>query len=134
MWIPLKQQVQAAHASVALAKANHEQVAVRRAALAGNVHQVGAASAQKEKAAVRLGYTEIHAPTNGIVDKRITLPGEVVNPGQAIITVINPDDLWVRADVEETYIDRIHLGEKLKVKLPSGADARGHGVLSRSGR
>ena len=49
----------------------------------------------------------------------------MVNPAQAIVTLINPDDLWVRADVEETYIDRIHLGDKLPVKLPSGATREG---------
>jgi multidrug resistance efflux pump len=56
---------------------------------------------------------------------RAALQGEVVNPGQAIVTLINPDDLWVRADVEETYIDGIHLGDKLEVKLPSGAERDG---------
>jgi RND family efflux transporter MFP subunit len=87
--------------------------------------QIQAAAAQKEKAKVYLNYTEIVAPTNGIVDTRAALQGEVVNPGQAIVTLINQDDLWVRADVEETYIDRIHLGDKLQVKLPSGATREG---------
>ena len=74
---------------------------------------------------MQLGYTKIFAPINGIVDTRAALQGEVVNPGQAIVTLINPDDLWVRADVEETYIDRIHLGDKLQVRLPSGAEREG---------
>ncbi|HLX96059.1 MAG TPA: efflux RND transporter periplasmic adaptor subunit [Verrucomicrobiae bacterium] len=87
--------------------------------------QIQAAAAQKEKAAVQLGYTKIFAPTGGIVDTRVALQGEVVNPGQAIVTLIDPDDLWVRADVEETYIDRIHLGDRLPVKLPSGATREG---------
>ncbi|HTV76459.1 MAG TPA: efflux RND transporter periplasmic adaptor subunit [Candidatus Baltobacteraceae bacterium] len=87
--------------------------------------QTQAAAAQREKAAVQLGYTKIFAPTNGIVDTRVALQGEVVNPGQAIVTLINQDDLWVRADVEETYIDRIHLGDKLQVRLPSGATREG---------
>lgn len=82
--------------------------------------QIEAVAAQKQKAEVYLQYTKIFAPTNGIVDTRAALQGEVVNPGQAIVTLINPDDLWVRADVEETYIDRIHLGDRLQVKLPSG--------------
>ena len=85
--------------------------------------QIEAVAAQKQKAEVYLKYTKILAPTNGIVDTRAALQGEVVNPGQAIVTLINPDNLWVRADVEETYIDRIHLGDELQVKLPSG-DAR----------
>ncbi len=87
--------------------------------------QIQAAAAQKEKAAVQLGYTKIFAPIAGIVDTRAALQGEVVNPGQAIVTLIDQDDLWVRADVEETYIDRIHLGDRLPVKLPSGATREG---------
>ena len=87
--------------------------------------QIQAASAQKQKAQIVLGYTQIFAPTNGIIDKRVALEGEMVNPGQPIVTLINPDDLWVRADVEETYIDRIRLGDKFQVRLPSGATREG---------
>ena len=46
-------------------------------------------------------------------------------PGQPIVTLINPDDLWVRADVEETYIDRVRIGDTLTVRLPSGAEREG---------
>ncbi|HEY1662231.1 MAG TPA: efflux RND transporter periplasmic adaptor subunit [Verrucomicrobiae bacterium] len=87
--------------------------------------QIQAATAQKQKAQIYLDYTEIVAPTNGVVDTRVALQGEMVNPGQAIVTLINPDDLWVRADVEETYITRIHLGDKLEVRLPSGVTREG---------
>lgn len=87
--------------------------------------QTAAAEAQKEKAIVQLGYTSIYSPIDAVVDTRAALQGEVVNPAQAIVTLINQDDLWVRADVEETYIDRIHLGDKLEVKLPSGAVREG---------
>jgi HlyD family secretion protein len=83
--------------------------------------QIQAATAQSQKAKVYLDYTKIYAPTNGIVDTRAALQGEVVNVGQAIVTLLNPDDLWVRADVEETYIDRIHIGDRFQVRLPSGA-------------
>jgi HlyD family secretion protein len=87
--------------------------------------QIQSVAAQKQKAKIYLDYTKIFAPTNGIVDTRAALRGEVVNPGQAIVTLIDQDNLWVRADVEETYIDRIHLGDKLQVKLPSGATREG---------
>ncbi|HEY3932711.1 MAG TPA: efflux RND transporter periplasmic adaptor subunit [Verrucomicrobiae bacterium] len=87
--------------------------------------QIQAVAAQKQKAKVYLNYTKIFAPTNGIVDTRAALQGEVVNPGQAIVTLINQDDLWVRADVPETDIDKIRLGEKLPVRLPSGATREG---------
>jgi HlyD family secretion protein len=121
----VKKQVDAARAAVALARSNAEQVAMRRSALLANRHQEAAAAAQKAKADVRLAYTEIHAPIDGIVDVRPARVGEVVTAGQPVVTLINPDDLWVRADVEETYIDRIRLGDQLTVRLPSGDERQG---------
>ena len=114
----IREQAGAAEAALALARAQEEQVAAHTAALA-------AAASQRDKAAVQLGYTEIRAPIGGIVDVRAALQGEVVSPGQAIVTLIDPGDLWVRADVEESYIDRIHLGERMTVRLPSGSEREG---------
>jgi HlyD family secretion protein len=121
----LHKQIAAAEASLDLAKASLSQVAVRQAALDSMRQQLAAAAAQSAKAKVRLDYTELRAPIDGIVDIRAALQGEVVNPGQPVITLVNPDDLWVRADVEESYIDRVHLGDKMTVRLPSGAERTG---------
>lgn len=120
-----RKQAIAAQAAVEIARANAEQTAVRRAMLQSSLSQLDAVRAQKDKARVRLDYSEIHSPIDGIVDTRGALQGEVVNAGQGIVTLINPDDLWVRADVEETYIDRIRLGDKMSVRLPSGAMREG---------
>jgi HlyD family secretion protein len=121
----LKKQVEAQRASVAMARANAEQVAVRQSQVHANEHLQAAALAQRQKAELRLGYTEIKAPIDGIVDVRAARPGEYVNAGQAVVTLINPDDLWVRADVEETYIDRVKNGDHMKVRLPSGVELDG---------
>jgi HlyD family secretion protein len=121
----LNKQVDAQHAAVAMARANAEQIAIRRSQLTANQRQRSAAEAQQAKASVRLAYTEIHAPIAGIVDVRAARIGEVVTAGQPIVTLINPDDLWIRADVEETYIDRIRIGDKLTVRLPSGEERQG---------
>jgi len=121
----LQKQVLAARAAVALAQSNAQQVAARRAAVEADLHQLAAVGAQKTKAEVQLGYTEIHAPIDGIVDVRAALQGEVVNPAQPIVSLIDPDNLWVRADVEETYIDRVRLGDKMSVRFPSGMERAG---------
>jgi HlyD family secretion protein len=121
----LAKQIDAQRAAVALAKSNAEQVTIRRNQLQANRKQQAAAAAQQAKADVRLAYTEIHAPISGIVDVRAALAGEVVTPGQPIVTLVNPDDLWVRIDVEETYIDRVRVGDKLTVRLPSGDERQG---------
>jgi len=121
----LKKQVEAQRAAVALARSNAEQTAVRRSQVQANEHLKAAANAQRAKADVRLRYTELHVPIDGIVDVRAVRVGEVVNPGQPVVTVINPDDLWVRVDVEESYIDRVRIGDKLTVRLPSGVEREG---------
>jgi len=118
----LRKQQQAAEAAVALAKGNAAQIAASRAALDANRHQLAAVGDQKEKARVHLDFTEIRAPIDGIVDVRAARQGEVVGPGKGIVTLIDPDNLWVRADVEESYIDRIRLGDTLTVRLPSGVE------------
>ena len=38
---------------------------------------------------------------------------------------LDPDDYWVRADVEETYVGRVKMGDTLTVRLPSGEERQG---------
>jgi multidrug resistance efflux pump len=121
----LQKQVEAQRSALALAQANAEQIGVRRSQLQMNQSQRAAAAAQQTKADVRLAYTELHAPIDGIVDVLPVRLGEVVTMAQPVVTLINPDDLWVRADVEETYIDSVRIGDPLTVRLPSGEQREG---------
>jgi multidrug resistance efflux pump len=121
----LAKQIDAQRATSALARSNAEQVAIRRSQLEGNQKQQAAAAAQRAKAGVRLAYTELHAPIDAVIDVVAARIGEVVIPGQPVVTLINPDDLWVRANVEETYIDRIRIGDTFDVRLPSGDTRKG---------
>ncbi len=118
-------QVESARAALSLAQSAAEQVAVRRGGVLAAERERAAARAQTTKADVRLAYSEIRAPIAGIVDVAAARAGEIVNPGQPIVTLVNPDDLWVRADVEESYIEGIKLGDSLAVRLPSGDVKRG---------
>ncbi len=113
-------QVESARAALALAQSAAEQIAVRRGGLQAAQRGKAAASAQTTKADVRLAYSEICAPIAGIVDVAAARAGEIVSPGQPIITLIDPDNSWVRADVEESYIDAIKLGDSLTVRLAVG--------------
>jgi multidrug resistance efflux pump len=121
----LAKQIDAQKAAVQLARSAAEQVAIKRSQVASTRQQEAAAAAQRAKANVRLAYTEMHAPIDGIVDVRAARNGEYVNAGQPVITIVNPDDLWVRADVEETYIDRIKVGDAIRIRLPSGDEREG---------
>jgi HlyD family secretion protein len=121
----LKRQADSQRAAIALAQSNSEQIAMRQSQVQANKHAQAAAAAQQTKADVRLAYTEVKAPIDGVVDVRAARPGEVVTAGQPVVTLINPDDLWVRADVEETYIDRVRIGDHIPIHLPSGQELDG---------
>jgi len=121
----MARQVDSARSALALMRSNFEQVTVRRSQLQTSQHQLAAVGSQRDKADVRLGFARVLAPIDGIVDVQPAREGEVVNSGQTLLTLINQDDLWVRADVEETYIDRVRIGDKLTVRLPSGEEREG---------
>lgn len=116
----LEDQVRAQQAALDVARANRKQVDVQRSELASTEALLKQARAMKDQAETRLSYTKIYAPINGIVSVRVAKQGEVVAQGNPIVVVVDVDHLWVRTDVEETYIDLIHFGDKMRVRLPSG--------------
>lgn len=120
-----QKQVEAQRAALALAQSNTDQVVMQREALGSARQRQAAGAAQATKASVRLGYTELRAPVSGIVDVRAVREGEFVNAGQPVVTLINQDDLWVRADIEESYIEQVRIGDTLTVRLPSGQERQG---------
>ena len=116
----LEESVSAQQAALGVAQANRKQVDVRGSEIATTIAQLEQARASAAETATQLGYTKIYAPIDGIVSVRVAKQGEVVAQGSPIVVVVDVDHLWVRADVEESYIDSVSFNQVLKVKLPSG--------------
>jgi HlyD family secretion protein len=116
----LEDSVAAQDAALNVAKANRKQVDVRGSEVATTIAQLEQARASAAETETQLGYTKIYAPIDGIVSVRVAKQGEVVAQGSPIVVVVDMDHLWVRADVEESYIDSINFNQVLKVRLPSG--------------
>lgn len=116
----LEDSVKAQEAGLNVAAANRKQVDVRQSEIATTVAQMEQARYSAAQVATQLGYTKIYAPLDGIVSVRVAKQGEVVAQGAPIVVVVDVDHLWVRADVEETYINDVAFGQSLQVRLPSG--------------
>jgi membrane fusion protein, multidrug efflux system len=106
-----------AEAALRSAQTGPQQVAVTEA-------RAGAAGAtvQKQQAAVaqaelNLQYTTIVAPVDGIVSKRSVEPGQVVQPGQPLLSVVNLEDLWVTANFKETQLEHMAVGQKANIHV-----------------
>jgi HlyD family secretion protein len=116
----LEDSVNAQQAALAVAQANRKQVDVRGSDIATTLAQLEQARASAAETETQLGYTKIYSPIDGIVSVRVAKQGEVVAQGSPIVVVVDVDHLWVRADVEESYIDSVAMNETLRVRLPSG--------------
>lgn len=59
----------------------------------------------------------VTSPIDGVVVQRLGNPGDTVAQGQAIVTVVDPSQLWVQAQIEETKIDRVRVGQPVDVHV-----------------
>jgi HlyD family secretion protein len=121
----LKEQVAAAQADLDSAVARTNQATAAASTVASTRAQTENAAAQLKKAEVRLGYTKIYSPVTGTVLVRAAREGEVVNSSQAIVTIVDFSDTWVRAAIPETDADHIGLNDTLKIRLPGGTELAG---------
>jgi HlyD family secretion protein len=121
----LQQSAQAESAALNEAQANRKQVDVRQSDISSTLAQLEQSRAAAAQVAAQLGYTKIYAPSDGIVSVRVAKQGEVVAQGAPIVVLVDVNHLWVRADVEETYIDQIGFGQTMRVRMPSGDVVQG---------
>jgi HlyD family secretion protein len=116
----LEDSVTAQEAALGVAQANRKQVDMRQSEITTMLAQTEQARATAAETEVQLNYTKIYSPIDGIVSVRVAKQGEVVAQGSPIVVVVDVDHLWVRADVEESYIDSVQFGQTLRIRLPSG--------------
>jgi HlyD family secretion protein len=121
----LQQQVSAAQADLNTAVANTHTAHAAERTVDSTRAQLSNAEEMLKQAEVRLGYTKIYAPITGTVSVRAAREGEVLNPGQPIVTLVELSDTWVRAAIPETNADHIGLGDVLPIRLPGGTMTSG---------
>lgn len=87
------------------------QLNVARAQIAAGEASIAAADASVESVRINLGYYRITAPADGVIAKRWSLPGDIVQPGQTLFTLNDGKDIWVAVYLEETKFHNIRLGQ-----------------------
>ncbi len=92
---------------------------VRRGARAEQIAAARAQVAQAEAAVATLdallAKTRLLAPFDGVVTVRHREPGEIVAPGAPVVTLMNPDDRWVRIYVPENRLGRVAIGQRAAI-------------------
>ncbi len=126
-----RDQVAASEAALKAAQARTNQARAAQANVNAALGQLTSAQAQAAEASVRLGYTKIIAPVAGKVGIWAAREGEVVNPGAAIVTVVDLLNTWVYAAIPETEAGAVQLGDTLVVRMPGGERVNGQ-VIAKS--
>lgn len=72
---------------------------------------------QLDQARLRLTYTRICAPIAGRIGRKNMEPGQYIQPGQNICTVINDSEYWIIANFKETQLEKMSEGQPVDIKL-----------------
>ncbi len=99
--------------------------------------QVGTARANLDSVRAQLDYTIIRSPVDGVVIERTVEVGEMVAPGGftsqqstgALVRIADPTSLEVEADINESYIARIELGQPASIRVDAVPDHEYSGSL-----
>lgn len=109
--------VDSARASLHYAQTAPQQVAIEKAKADQAAAMVDQARAALAQAKLNLQYCEIHAPTSGIVTTKSVQPGQNVSVGQALMTLVSLDNVWVTANFKETQLQNMRVGQAATVHV-----------------
>ena len=109
--------VDQAKAQLATSVANRKQVDIRTADVGTADATVQAARANLEAAELQLSYTTVVAPVDGVVTRKSVEVGQIVQPGQGIMTIVPLQDTWVTANFKETQLANVHSGQRAEVHV-----------------
>jgi membrane fusion protein (multidrug efflux system) len=107
-------QVQATRES---AVAAGDQVTASGAALRAALAKVDSARATRDLAAIQLAETLILAPSAGIVASKNVEPGQLVQVGQPLMSLVALDDVWVTANMKETEVRDVKPGASVDIEV-----------------
>jgi membrane fusion protein (multidrug efflux system) len=68
-------------------------------------------------AELNLSYTKIYAPADGYVSKRSVEVGNQIQPGQPLMAVVPLNDIWITANLKETQLEKVKLGQRVKITV-----------------
>jgi membrane fusion protein (multidrug efflux system) len=101
------------------------QVEAERAAIAAAAAALQTAGADVANAELNLSYTRLAAPAPGRVTRRTVEVGNWVQPGQALLAIVQPA-CWVTANFKEGQLADMHPGQEATISVDAHPDETLH--------
>ena len=92
-------------------------VAENREHIAQNEAGIELAQALLETAELNLSYCVITAPCDGFTTRKEIQTGQLVQPGQTLLDIVDSGEIWVTANYKETQLSHIQPGSQVKIKV-----------------
>lgn len=108
-------QLEQSQAALRLTKTHRIQIDVLKKELATARGQVKEAASALEVIQTQIEYSNLYAPTSGVVLVKNAEPGEFVVPGGAVVTLGQIEKPWLKAFINESDLGRVKLGQKVSV-------------------
>ncbi|MCZ0753276.1 HlyD family secretion protein [Aeromonas enteropelogenes] len=121
-------QAQMQEAKAAL-QAARERLLVLDAEAKQNQAKLALSEAKLAQARLELGYTELRAPTDGIIGKRSLREGLYVQSGMQVASLVPLQQVWVEANFKETQLAHMQPGQKVEVILDAYPDQPVEGII-----
>lgn len=106
-----------ARAGLRSAQTGPEQVTAMRARASSAQARVEQAKAILAQAELNLQYTVVKAPVRGIVSKKGVNPGQVIQPGQPLMSLVQTEEVWITANFKETQLTEMRPGQRVAVEV-----------------
>jgi membrane fusion protein (multidrug efflux system) len=119
------------HASAAVIAEQQHQMEVLSGTKKQRAADLLGAKATLAAARLKLGYTKITAPFDGVVGERQVQPGDYVNIGSNLINVVPLPNVYVIANYKETQLTNVKVGQGVDVTIDSFPDQALHGRVER---
>ena len=91
---------------------------------------IEAAKAALDMAQLNLSYTVVTAPCDAIASKKNIQIGQLIQPGQNLLSLVESDNVWVVANYKETQMKNIKDGMTVKIKVDAVSDITYSGVVT----
>jgi membrane fusion protein (multidrug efflux system) len=73
------------------------------------------AEAERDMAVLDLDHAVVRAPVDGMVSRMRLQPGEWLEEGQAAFSMINPATTWIEANLKETQLEHVQIGQQVEI-------------------
>jgi len=110
-------QSQESDATLRHARSRRGEVPIRSAEAVSAQAQVAEARANLREAELNLEYTTLTAPVGGRVTRRTVELGQVVQPGQLLLAVVDIANVWVIANYKETQLTHVRPGQRASIAV-----------------